>query len=144
MVVVHPRDSDAEEKESSALVQCSYPEGVCPVDNVKHPSIGDQRFYGMSVYYYAFDCVRQLGSQQLSAWYLHIIYRRRIVVSKTIILQCVCVCRPQPSINELKVATKEFCSMSWNELLEKFNGEDRHKYTVITTLTIVNISVFFK
>lgn len=67
-LVFELENSDAEDNDSPALVQCSNPEGVCPVDNIKHPSIGDQRFYGMSVYYYAFDCVRQLGSQQLSSW----------------------------------------------------------------------------
>lgn len=40
----------------------------CYVDNVRHPPVRGLKFYGMSVYYYAFDCIRQLGGTDLPHW----------------------------------------------------------------------------
>lgn len=39
----------------------------CYLDGVEHPPIRGQ-FYGMSVYFFAMDCVRHLGSKALLSW----------------------------------------------------------------------------
>ena len=49
-----------------------WPEGSCAqapcfVDGVEHPPINGE-FYGMSVYFYALDCIRHLGPAELHAW----------------------------------------------------------------------------
>lgn len=42
--------------------------GPCPIDSVVHPSVAGQHFYAMSVYFYALDCVRELGPEPLPHW----------------------------------------------------------------------------
>ena len=45
---------------------CSH--GPCAIDDIYHPSVQGHKFYAMSVYYYALDCVRQLGPEPLPHW----------------------------------------------------------------------------
>ena len=40
----------------------------CFVDNIRHPPVQGLNFYGMSVYYYAFDCIRHFGTTELAQW----------------------------------------------------------------------------
>ena len=63
----------------------------CWVDEVAHPAVADIDFYAMSVYFYAFDCIRQLGSDSLDHW-------------------------PNPSLAELEAATINFCAIPFTEL----------------------------
>lgn len=45
-------------------------EGVsaaCAIDGIKHPPLKGQ-FYGMSVYFYAIDCINELGGSPLLSW----------------------------------------------------------------------------
>lgn len=44
-------------------------EAPCAVDGVTHPPLSG-RFYGMSVYFYAVDCIRQLGPYDFPNWYV--------------------------------------------------------------------------
>lgn len=44
------------------------PVGPCAIDDVSHPTVEGHHFYAMSVYYYALDCVRQLGPAALPHW----------------------------------------------------------------------------
>ena len=44
------------------------PVGPCAIDEVSHPTVNGHHFYAMSVYYYALDCVRQLGPASLPHW----------------------------------------------------------------------------
>jgi hypothetical protein len=40
----------------------------CPVGGVEHPEIGPE-FYGMSVYFFALDCIKHfLGEDALPSW----------------------------------------------------------------------------
>lgn len=39
----------------------------CPVDEIIHPPIKGH-FYGMSVYFYGLDCIRELGPKALPSW----------------------------------------------------------------------------
>jgi hypothetical protein len=41
----------------------------CPIDEIEHPSVHGYHFYAMSVYYFALDCMRYLGSAALPHWY---------------------------------------------------------------------------
>lgn len=45
-------------------------QGPCPIEDIVHPSVAGQHFYAMSVYYYALDCVRELGPEPLPHWYV--------------------------------------------------------------------------
>jgi hypothetical protein len=38
------------------------------VDSVSLPVTQGHDFYAMSVYYYAFDCIRHLGDETLPMW----------------------------------------------------------------------------
>jgi len=51
---------------SAPFRQC--PVGPCAIDEVSHPTVNGHHFYAMSVYYYALDCVRQLGPAALPHW----------------------------------------------------------------------------
>jgi hypothetical protein len=42
--------------------------GPCPIEQVKHPSVRGHEFYAMSVYFYALDCVRELGPEPIPHW----------------------------------------------------------------------------
>lgn len=87
--------------------QCSV--GPCAIDNVSHPTVNGHHFYAMSVYYYALDCVRQLGPASLPHW-------------------------PTPSIAELRVAAEAFCGLSWTTLEELYHVERGHSYTYTSQL----------
>lgn len=78
------------------------PKTPCPIDGVRHPPI-DGDFYGMSVYFYAFDCIRQLGGNRLQSW-------------------------PTPTINELESAVNSFCSLRNHEANRSMQIK-KHKYT---------------
>lgn len=60
--------------ESAAAHQClttTEPSAGCGVDEVVSPPVRGRRFYAMSVYFYAFDCIRQLlggDSAHFAAW----------------------------------------------------------------------------
>jgi hypothetical protein len=41
----------------------------CPIDEIEHPSVHGYHFYAMSVYYFALDCMRYIGSAELPYWY---------------------------------------------------------------------------
>jgi hypothetical protein len=59
-----------------ALRRVLWPEGCvrtehrpsCSLDNIEHPPIAGNSFFGMSVYYFALDCVRFLGVNDLTHW----------------------------------------------------------------------------
>ena len=59
-----------------ALRSVLWPEGCtrtterpsCSLDNIVHPPIAGNNFFGMSVYYFALDCVRFLGVTNLIHW----------------------------------------------------------------------------
>lgn len=65
------------EKCKEALRAVLWPEGCqrtklrpsCSLDNVMHPPIAGNSFFGMSVYYFALDCVRFLGVEDLTHWW---------------------------------------------------------------------------
>lgn len=40
----------------------------CPIESIEHPSVRGHHFYAMSVYFYALDCMRHLGSHPLPNW----------------------------------------------------------------------------
>ncbi len=40
----------------------------CPIEEIEHPSVKGHHFYAMSVYFYALDCMRQLGPKKLLHW----------------------------------------------------------------------------
>lgn len=42
----------------------------CPIDEIEHPSVQGHHFYAMSVYFYALDCMRQLGPGKMQHWYV--------------------------------------------------------------------------
>jgi hypothetical protein len=60
----------------AALRSVLWPDGCtrsaerpsCSLDNIAHPSIVGNSFFGMSVYYFALDCVRFLGVKDLIHW----------------------------------------------------------------------------
>eukprot|EP00428_Durinskia_dybowskii_P066965 CAMPEP_0170365636 /NCGR_PEP_ID=MMETSP0117_2-20130122/6004_1 /TAXON_ID=400756 /ORGANISM="Durinskia baltica, Strain CSIRO CS-38" /LENGTH=547 /DNA_ID=CAMNT_0010620199 /DNA_START=104 /DNA_END=1747 /DNA_ORIENTATION=+ len=78
--------------------------GPCAIEEVLHPSVQGHRFYAMSVYFYALDCVRQLGPEPLHHW-------------------------PNPSISELRVATDKFCALPWEEVHDKHSAGVGHQWT---------------
>jgi len=77
------------------------PGSACPIDGVMHPPVDGLQFFAMSVYFFALDCIRELGTVELPSW-------------------------PNPTIDELKVATHKFCELPWSQLQ---NVQDDHKYT---------------
>lgn len=74
----------------------------CFIDGIEHPRVRGE-FYGMSVYFFAIDCIRHLGSKHLHAW-------------------------PNPTIDELDGAIHEFCGLEWDDLQEMVKDR-KHKYT---------------
>lgn len=48
--------------------RCAAESVVCGVDRKQPPSPAGHDFFAMSVYFYAFDCIRQLGDTGLPAW----------------------------------------------------------------------------
>lgn len=63
--VMWPRDED---EHCEAASQERGAKGPCPIEGVEHPPLTGH-FYAMSVYYYAIDCIRMLGSESLPHWY---------------------------------------------------------------------------
>lgn len=61
-------------------------------------------FYAMSVYFFALDCMRELGPLDLDHW-------------------------PAPSLHEVEEAAHHFCGMSWDALKADYEGVDRHAWT---------------
>jgi hypothetical protein len=59
-------DADILDTLNSAPFRCH--QGPCAIDDVAHPTVEGHHFYAMSVYYYALDCVRQLGPVSLPHW----------------------------------------------------------------------------
>eukprot|EP01034_Spumella_vulgaris_P022417 gene22418-28541_t len=91
-----------ESEESSPCEESSRV--ACGVDKISLPHTGGHDFYAMSVYYYAFDCIRMLGNEQLPRW-------------------------PTPSIAELETAALSFCALSWSEVQSRYNT-DKHAFTL--------------
>ena len=63
----------------------------------------------MSVYFYALDCMRQLGPDDLEFW-------------------------PSPSLAELEAAALDFCAMDWRGLERSAQGANQHPYTLDSQL----------
>eukprot|EP01035_Chromulina_nebulosa_P017505 gene17505-23062_t len=75
----------------------------CYIDGIEHPPVRGH-FYGMSVYFFAIDCVRELGSTYLHSW-------------------------PNPTIDELEDAIHDFCKINWEDVKLNMLGR-KHKYTM--------------
>eukprot|EP01038_Epipyxis_sp_PR26KG_P009285 gene9285-12511_t len=80
----------------------------CPIDNIIHPSVKHHVFYAMSVYFFALDCIRELGPARLRFW-------------------------PNPTLQEIEDATNQFCSMNWSQVE---SNQLSHKYTGPSQLAI--------
>jgi len=66
------------------------PNEPCGLDGVRHPPLTGQ-FLAMSVFFFALDCMKQLGPFDLPHW-------------------------PSPSIDEIETAASKFCAQSWGSL----------------------------
>lgn len=75
-----------------------------PIDEIEHPDVRGYRFYAMSVYYFALDCMRELGPSDLDHW-------------------------PAPTLHEIESAAVAFCGMDWNQLKADFHGANQHAWT---------------
>jgi len=75
----------------------------CSIDGIEHPPV-DGHFYGMSVYFYALDCIRQLGPSSLAHW-------------------------PRPTLEELHEATEKFCAISWADEATRQSMLNKHRFT---------------
>ena len=73
------------------------------IDGVRHPRVRG-RFIGMSLYFFALDCLRHVGGDD------------KVKVSW-----------PRPSMKEVLSAAVEFCATPWDELENK--AETVHKFT---------------
>ncbi|CAM9200016.1 unnamed protein product [Phaeothamnion confervicola] len=75
----------------STLPPSSPARRPCPIDGVRMPALrGD--FFAMSAFFFAMDCVRELGPYDLNrVW-------------------------PQPSVTEIRAAVAGFCAMDWASL----------------------------
>ena len=62
----------------------------CGLDGIEHPPLTGQ-FLAMSVFFFALDCMKQLGPSDLPHW-------------------------PSPSIDEIEKAAARFCAQSWSSL----------------------------
>ena len=40
----------------------------CPIEEIEHPSVRGHHFYAMSVYFFALDCMREIGPVHLTHW----------------------------------------------------------------------------
>lgn len=40
----------------------------CPIESIEHPSVQGHHFYAMSVFFYALDCMRQVGLEDIPDW----------------------------------------------------------------------------
>eukprot|EP00981_Chlorochromonas_danica_P014747 scaffold8739_cov173-Ochromonas_danica.AAC.6 len=80
-----------------------------PIDEIEHPEVHGHHFYAMSVYYYALDCMRELGPMDLEFW-------------------------PAPSLDEIESAAMTFCGMEWSSLYEAFQGPAKHPWTATDQL----------
>lgn len=73
------RGSGAGEECIQAIQRTIWPAGQCEgnvpcvVDDVAHPPVAGN-FYGMSVYFYALDCIRELGPKDLPHWYVNVLF----------------------------------------------------------------------
>eukprot|EP01041_Mallomonas_annulata_P006732 gene6731-13630_t len=76
-------------------------EVLWPQGTLEHPSVEGLEFFGMSVYFYALDCIRHLGTVDLPSW-------------------------PNPTIDEVQDAVHDFCSRPWSDLQQL---QDGHAYT---------------
>jgi len=66
------------------------PHEPCGLDGVRHPPLTGQ-FLAMSVFFFALDCMKQLGPLDLPHW-------------------------PSPSIDEIETAASKFCAQPWGSL----------------------------
>jgi hypothetical protein len=66
------------------------PGKACPISGVQHPPVSDMRFYAMSVYYYAFDCIRALGPVSIDAswWVACDIFNRDFPIKLSSLFLC--------------------------------------------------------
>jgi hypothetical protein len=40
----------------------------CPIEEIEHPSVKGHHFYAMSVYFFALDCMREIGPIAIAHW----------------------------------------------------------------------------
>lgn len=80
------------------------PGQACPLDGIEHPKVKHD-FYGMSVYFFAFDSVRHFLAEEgiMPNW-------------------------PNPSVAEMKKAAHSFCSMDWSQISSAYET-NKHPYT---------------
>lgn len=74
----------------------------CPINGIISPYISG-KFYGMSVYFFALDCIKDLGPTPLASW-------------------------PNPSLNEISTSVYDFCSLDWYAV-ESNMLSGKHKFT---------------
>lgn len=46
----------------------------CPIESIEHPSVQGHHFYAMSVFFYALDCMRQVGLEDIPQWYGYVLF----------------------------------------------------------------------
>ncbi len=76
------------------------PNEPCGLDGVRHPPLTG-KFLAMSVFFFALDCMKQLGPFDLPHW-------------------------PSPSIDEIESAAQRFCAQEWGTLNA---SADTHAFT---------------
>lgn len=81
-------------------VSCTA-ESPCGIDGVRHPPLTGQ-FLAMSVFFFALDCMKQLGPVELPHW-------------------------PSPSIDEIEHAATKFCAQEWSAVNQTQGGS--HAFT---------------
>jgi len=102
---------------------CIEKGGRCSVDNIVPPIMENMQFYAMSAYFYALDCVRQLGPEPMHNW-------------------------PTPTIDELEVSIDYFCSMNWAnggadlKSRHQYTSDDRLPYRCVEAVYIVTLLEF--
>lgn len=78
------------------------PNAPCGLDGIRHPPLTG-KFLAMSVFFFALDCMKQLGPFDMPHW-------------------------PSPSIDEIERAAERFCAQEWGALNEQAAGQ-QHAFT---------------
>lgn len=100
----------------------------CPIESIEHPSVRGHHFYAMSVYFYALDCMRQMGPEEIPHWY---VFSKLVHTSNklTRYLHYFLFLRPKPSLSDLEMAAFQFCGWNWEELFDSFVNNNPHPFT---------------
>lgn len=85
----------------------------CKIDGVNIPEITGQ-FYGMSLYYYAIDCMRVFLYHASEKGEENVLNKQEILDLET--------SWPHPDLLTIQRATKLFCSLSWTYLRDNLDG----------------------